>query len=574
MPAQPAVHGHRFMVSAGHDQAALAAYEILEAGGNAVDAGVAAVLTLGVVLSEQVSIAGVAPMIIHLAERDQTVTLAGVGHWSRALDAEAYMRRHRGRIPLGVERSVVPAAPETCLQALERFGTMSYRDVARRAMSLAREGFAVHATMHRYLSDYRGDMEHFPDNASIWMPQGRPPLEGERLVLPDLAATLAWLCDEERAHAGAGRAAGLAAVRRAFYHGDLAATVLDFYRQHGGWLTAGDLADFRTPLVAPSRRSFRLAGDEELEVMTCGPWCQGPMLLWALSILEHLDLESMTAGSADYLHTVAEALKLAFADREAYLGDPDFVDVPDEVLSSAAYGRTQAARIDAHQASPGMPAPGVVPGHAPYTGSGAAPRAPERVAADTSVVAIVDGDGNAFCSNPSDPSWDVPVVPGTGLVISSRGSQSWAVPGHPSVLAPGKRPRLTPNPSIARVRGKWLMPFGSPGGDAQVPGNLQFLLNHVLFGMPLQEAVEAPRLMTRSHPDSFAPHASDPGSLKLEAPAGDAVLDELAARGHRVERLEAFSFKTAGVCAVRREQRSGQLSAAADPRRPSRAMGW
>jgi gamma-glutamyltranspeptidase/glutathione hydrolase len=297
------------------------------------------------------------------------------------------------------------------------------------------------------------------------------------------------------------------------------------------------------------------------------------MLLWTLATLEHVDLGAMTPGSADYLHTVTEALKLAFADREAYLGDPDFVDGPDALLSSADYGRAQAARIDPRAATPGMPAPGEVAGCAPWTG--AAPRAaqPEGVSADTSVVAVIDGDGNAFCCNPSDPSWDVPVVPGTGLVVSSRGSQSWAVPGHPSVLAPGKRPRLTPNPSIARVRGKWIMPFGSPGGDAQVPGNLQFLLNNVVFGMGLQGAVEAPRVMTRSHPDSFAPHAADPGRLHVESPIGDGVLDDLTARGHRTERAPIFSFRTAGVCAVRRDEGSGTLSAAADPRRPSRAMG-
>jgi gamma-glutamyltranspeptidase/glutathione hydrolase len=573
MSAQPAIHGHRFMVSAGHDQAALAAYEILEAGGNAVDAGVAAVLTLGVVLSEQVNTAGVAPMIIHLAERDETVTLAGVGHWPRALDVEAFVRRHGNIIPLGVERSVVPAAPETCVQALERFGSMSFADVSRHATALAREGFAAHATMCRYLTDYQSDMAHFPGNMAIWMPGGRPPREGERMVLSDLAATFTHLADEERAHAGAGRAPGLAAVRRAFYAGDLTRTILDFYRQHDGWLRAEDFSDFSVPLLPPSRRSFRL-GDDEVEIMTCGAWCQGPMMLWTLAILESLDLGAMEPGSADYLHTVAEALKLAFADREGYLGDPDFVDVPEEVLASAEYGRAQAARIDPRRAAAGMPAPGRIPGQVPYLSPAVVTAPDERISADTSVVAVIDAQGNAFCSNPSDPSWDVPVVPGTGLVVSSRGSQSWAVPGHPSVLAPGKRPRLTPNPSIARVRGKWIMPFGSPGGDAQVPGNLQFLLNHVLFGMDLQSAVEAPRIMTRSHPNSFAPHASDPGALVVEAPIPDAVMDELAGRGHRVSRAETFSYKTAGVCAVRQDLHGGELSAAADPRRPSRAMGW
>ena len=221
-----------------------------------------------------------------------------------------------------------------------------------------------------------------------------------------------------------------------------------------------------------------------------------------------------------------------------------------------------------------MPAPGKIAGYQPFINTNTMVRETERLSADTSVVTVIDADGNAFCSNPSDPSWDVPVVPGTGLVVSSRGSQSWAIAGHPSILAPGKRPRLTPNPSIARVRGKWTMPFGSPGGDAQVPGNLQFLLNHVLFGMQLQDAVESPRIVTRSHPNTFAPHASDPGCLVVESPIADSVFDQLSDRGHKTLRAETFSFKTAGVCAVRRDEVSGELSAAADPRRPSRAMGW
>jgi gamma-glutamyltranspeptidase/glutathione hydrolase len=393
------------------------------------------------------------------------------------------------------------------------------------------------------------------------------------MVLADLARTLEHLCDEERAHARAGREAGLRAVREAFYAGDIASAIARFYAERGGWLAREDLESFRCQLAPPASRVFRLGG-EEVEVLTCGPWCQGPMLLQVLAIAEHLDLAAMGTDSADYLHAVAEALKLAFADREAYFGDPDFVAVPVDTLTSAAYGRERARRIDLRRAAPGMPPPGAVQGHSPYLGDTAHATAPAAASADTSVVAVIDASGNAFCSNPSDPSWDVPVVPGTGLAVSSRGSQSWAVRGHPSVLAPGKRPRLTPNPNIARVRGKWIMPFGSPGGDSQVPGNLQFLLAHLLAGMQLQSAVEAPRIMTHSHPNSFAPHASSPGLLDVEAPIPDSVREELARRGHRSEAAPQFSFKTAGVCAAKKDLTTGELSAAADPRRPSRAMGF
>jgi len=197
-----------------------------------------------------------------------------------------------------------------------------------------------------------------------------------------------------------------------------------------------------------------------------------------------------------------------------------------------------------------------------------------RLPADTSIVAVIDGHGNAFCSTPSDTSWDTPIVPGTGLAVSSRGAQSWAVRGHPSSLAPGKRPRLTPNPCFAHAPGRWIMPFGTPGGDAQVQANLQFLLNHLAFSMPVQDAIEAPRLMTHSHPNSFAPHDAEPGRVTVEGRIGEDVSERLSGRGHRVDRLDDWTHWVAGMCAVKKDIVSGELEAGADPRRWSRALGW
>ena len=187
---------------------------------------------------------------------------------------------------------------------------------------------------------------------------------------------------------------------------------------------------------------------------------------------------------------------------------------------------------------------------------------------------MVDEQGNAFSSNPSDVTWESPVVPGTGLCPSARGSQSWAVPGHASSLGPGKRPRLTPNPAMAIRKGKLVMPFGTPGGDNQTQANLQVLLNMELFGMAPQDAVEAPRFMTHSQPDSFSPHRAYPGKLTAESRIDEAVTGDLKARGHDVERIPEFTWKTAGVCVVRKDEETGLLESGADPRRPSRAMGW
>ena len=572
MSVVPLARGHRHVVSTGHELATLAAFEALENGGNAIDAGVAAILTLGVVYSDQVSVAGVAPMIVRLAETGEVVTIAGVGGWPRALDPDAFIERHGGAIPLGVRRTVVPAAPDACIQALERWGTMTFRDVAARAVRYAAEGFPRHQVMLDYVQRHADEFRHWPENVAIWMPGGAVPAPGERLVQADLGRTLQFLCDEERA-AGDDRMAGLAAVRRAFYRGDIASQILAHQREHDGLLAADDLESFRCQIVPSVSRRFRFNG-EEVEVHTCGAWCQGPFLLEALSIAEAAGVGTLEHGSDAYLHAVAETLKLAFADREGYLGDPDFVDVPVDTLTGPSYAAERSKAIDPRKASPGMPPPGRISGHAPYVAPVAACGAPIGPSPDTSIVCVIDREGNGLCSTPSDTSWDTPVVPGTGLAVSSRGDQSRAVRGHPSCLAPGKRPRLTPNPCFALSPGRWIMPFGTPGGDTQIQANLQTLLNHLVFGMDPQDAVEAPRLVTHSHPDSFAPHAAHPGLVTLEGRIDEATGGRLAARGHRIERLDDWSHWTGGVCAVRKDLETGAIEGAADPRRMSRALGW
>ena len=572
MSVVPVARGHHHVVSAGHELAALAAFEALENGGNAIDAGVAAILTLGVVYSDQVSFAGVAPMIVRLAETGEVVTIAGVGGWPRALDAEAFIERHGGAIPLGVRRTVVPAAPDACLQALERWGTMTFRDVAARAVRYASEGFPRHPVMLDYARSHADDFRLWPENVAIWMPGGAVPAPGTRMVQADLGRTLKFLCDEERA-AGGDRMAGLAAVRHAFYRGDIARQVLAHQKENDGLLAAADLESFRCQIVPSISRRFRFNG-EAVEVHTCGAWCQGPFLLEALSVAEAAGIGEREHGTHAYLHTVAETLKLTFADREGYLGDPDFVDVPLDTLLGDAYAAERSKAIDPRKAAPGMPPPGSIPGHEAYVPPIATCEAPLKPPPDTSIVCVIDADGNGLCSTPSDTSWDTPVVPGTGLAVSSRGAQSWAVRGHPSCLAPGKRPRLTPNPCLAVSPGRWIMPFGTPGGDTQIQANLQTLLGHLVFGLGLQDAVEAPRLVTHSHPDSFAPHAARAGLVTLEGRIEEATSDALAARGHRIERLDDWSHWTGGVCAVRKDLETGEIEGAADPRRMSRALGW
>ncbi len=570
MRMQPMVIGHHYMAAAGQYLATEAAHAILRAGGNAIDAGVAGGIALGVVHSDQVQFSGVAPMLIYLADRDETVSIAGLGWWPKALNIETFIRDHNGTIPVGLQRTVVPAAPDAWILALQRYGTMSFGEVAASAIRYARDGFPVHSVMATFLADKAEDYRRWPQNVAIFQRDGAPLKEGDRLVQADLGRTIQYMVDQEKAAAGKGREAGLAAARDAFYRGDIARTIARYHRENGGLLTEEDLAEYRSEIEQPLRYSFK-----GTEVMSCGPWCQGPVLLQMLSMLDEVDLKSLGHNSKAYIHLLAEVMDLCFADRERYYGDPRFVDVPMETLLSRPYAQERLKTIRNDRAFGEMPPPGHVSGHvAGHVRQPSVAVGEPGLPGDTSYVCVVDSKGNAFSATPSDVSWESPVIPGLGLCPSSRGSQSWGDPGHTSVAAPGKRPRLTPNPAMAMRKGEFLMPFGSPGGDLQPQGMLQVLLNHVVFAMDIQQSVEAPRFITRNFPDSFEPHTYYPGRVDIEESIGRATGEALAAMGHQVNWLPDLSLKTAGICAISADLKAGKLYGAADPRRTGRAMGW
>ncbi len=570
MRMQPMVIGHHYMAAAGQYLATEAAHAILRAGGNAIDAGVAGGIALGVVHSDQVQFSGVAPMLIYLADRDETVSIAGLGWWPKALNIETFIRAHNGTIPVGLQRTVVPAAPDAWILALQRYGTMSFGEVAASAIRYARDGFPVHSVMATFLQDKVEDYRRWPQNVAIFHRDGEPLREGDRLVQTDLGRTIQYMADQEKAASGKGRVAGLAAARDAFYRGDIAQTIAKYHRENGGLLTAEDLAEYRSEIEQPLHYSFK-----GTDVMSCGPWCQGPVLLQMLSMLNEVDLKALGHNSREYIHLLAEVMNLCFADRERYYGDPRFVDVPMETLLSRDYAQDRLKTIRNDRAFGEMPPAGSIAGHvAGHVRKPSVAVGEPGLPGDTSYVCVVDSQGNAFSATPSDVSWESPVIPGLGLCPSSRGSQSWGDPGHTSVAAPGKRPRLTPNPAMAMRRGEFLMPFGSPGGDLQPQGMLQVLLNHVVFGMDIQQSVEAPRFITRNFPDSFEPHTYYPGRVDIEQGIGRPTGEALAAMGHQVNWLPDLSLKTAGVCAISADLKGGKLHGAADPRRTGRAMGW
>jgi len=561
MSHRPTVYGTRHAVSAGHYLAAAAAFSVLEAAGNAVDAGCAAGIALGVLQPDLVNVAGVAPIMIRLAN-GHVESIAGLGWWPRKFPADLFMREHGGKIPDGVLRTVVPAAPDAWITALERHGTMRFADVASYAIRYAGEGFAVYPLLATSIAAHEHEYRRWQSNTAIFLPGNRVPKSGEKFVQSDLARTLQYMADQDRA-AGPDRKAGLRAAHDAFYRGDIARQIVRFQQQEGGYLSMDDLAEYRSRIEPVVRRPWR-----GHEVITCGPWCQGPALHEALALLERVGIAGLAHNTAIYLHRIAECVNLAMADREYHFGDPAFVDVPIDYLLDPATIARRAAAVRDDRAFGEMPAPLDLSNRSHEASAADLP----RVEADTSYCCVVDAWGNAFSATPSDGSGNVPVVPGLGITPSGRGSQSRPDPRHPAGVAPGKRPRLTPNPAMVVTETGGVMPFGTPGGDVQTQAMLQVLLNVFQHGMELQDAIEAPRVASYSFPSSFAPFEYFPGRLAVEGRIDPAVRDDLAARGHDVKAWPAWTWLAGSVEAVLRDPVSGLIASGADPRRPAYAI--
>ncbi|MGZ9006109.1 MAG: gamma-glutamyltransferase family protein, partial [Burkholderiales bacterium] len=483
-----------------------------------------------------------------------------------------FMKKHGGKIPPGVERCVVPAAPDAWLTALENFGTMSFGDVAAAAIRFASEGFPMHPLMSHFITENLESYQRWPSSRKVFLPKGRPPQPGEVFVQADLGRTLKFMADEERKAARRkGRKAGLKAAREAFYKGDIAREVTRFIEREGGLMRFEDFASYRVSFEPTVRTRF-----QGIELHACGPWSQGPVLPMTLNILKHYDLKAMGHNSSEYIHVVTEALKLAFSDRHRHFGDPKFVKVPLSGLMSDKYAAWRRTLISPEKAWSGMPPAGdprtlqelknewmptPEPDEAPGPG-------------DTSYFCVVDRDGNAISCTPSDGSNNTPIIPGVGILCSGRGTQSWADPTHPSSVAPGKRPRLTPSPAMAFKRGKVFMPFGTPGGDVQPQAMLQVFLNVNVFGMDPQSAIDAPRFANYSYPGSFEPHPYFPGRLYVESRVEASAREALGNLGHTVYAWPEATWLAGAVCAIVADHKNGVLHGGADERRPSYVLGW
>lgn len=571
---RPTVVGRRHALSTGHYLATFAGLRVLDRGGNAIDAGVTSSIALAVLQPDMACFASVSPTLIYLKKEERVISLAGLGYWPAATDISRLISEGDGKsVPEGLLRTVMPAAPATYIEALRRYGTISFEEAATPAMELARYGFAVYPFLSNNIDFLAESYKRWPDNARIFLPDGRAPRVGELFFQEDLARTLSGMIQAERDARG-DRDKKLRAVHDFFYRGPIADAIADYHARHGGFVTKNDLAGFEVPVEDSISVNYR-----GYKVHSCDVWCQGIAMLETLKILEGFDLKGMGHNSPDYVHTVAEALNLSFSDREAYVGDPRFVHVPTSELLSDDYAKKQRSRLDPRSAFGKMPEPGDPEGkqvneNDRRESAYAVARGKVGFNPDTIYGCAIDGEGNAYSCTLSDMSYDTPVIPGTGLVISSRGTQSRLTPGHPAEVKPGKRPRLTPNPALAFRDGNLFMAFGTPGGDVQSQAMLQVFLNVADFGMPLQQAVEAPRLSSWNFPNSFAPHAYFPGRLNLEANMPQGVIEDMQRRGHDVEIWPRYSASSAGVCALKVDPETGLRHAAADPRREGYAAAW
>jgi gamma-glutamyltranspeptidase / glutathione hydrolase len=575
---RPVVSGTQGVVTAGHPLVAMAGMRMLIAGGNAFDAAAAAGFAAAVVEpTASYTLCGECVAMVYDARRGETLALSGQGT-APALASIAFFRdRGLDRIPTGPGPNAhlsftVPGAVDAFLTLLEAHGTRTVSEILAPAREYAERGFPMYEYMHRMLAipESRRQFDLYPPGGhDVFYPGGQAPPPGALFTQPALGATLRRLTDADTQARGH-RGAGIAAARARFYHGDLADMIGGFSARLGGLLRASDLAGYRARLEAPLRVSF--AGRE---VIGQSVWTQGPVLLQALGMLSTMDLHELGHNTPAYIHVVAEALKLAFADRERYYGDPEHAAVPIAGLLAPAYARERAKLIRMDRAAREAPAAGDLwpdgAGRARAAGESRA-GATAPIPDGTTHIAAIDRDGNMVALTPSGGVFRKSAfAPELGCTLSTRSEMFVLEEGHPNALAPGKRPRTTLVSYLIADNGVPTTTVGCPGGDDQAQADLQIVLNLLVFGMNPQQAVEAPRFSTQTLVNSFYPRAYKPGVLNVEPGIPPATRAELAALGHTVTEIGACGI---GAVVTRRDPATGVLSAGADPRRPTYAVAW
>jgi gamma-glutamyltranspeptidase/glutathione hydrolase len=596
---RPELIGTFGMVASTHWLASAAGMAVLEHGGNAFDAAVAAGLVLQVTEPHLNGLGGEVPVIAHHAGRGETFVLCGQGTAPAAATPEAFAGLGLELVPgSGLLAACVPGAFGAWMLLLRKYGTFRLRDVMEYAIGYASRGYPlIPAISWGIASVAELFRDHWPSSAEVYLPGGQVPAPGSLFANPALAATYQRILDEAET-ASADRDEQIEAARRVYYEGFVAETIAAYVASadvmdvtgepHRGLLAYSDLAGWHPRLEEPL--TYDAGG---LTVCKTRPWGQGLVFLQQLALLDGFDLNAMGPGRVDFIHTVTECAKLAFADREAWYGDPDFTDVPVKALLSAGYADARRQLAGAEASADLVPgAPDGRPPRLPefVTAAGPAPSAqasssdpmnlptrpldpatgeptartggPDR-AGDTCHVDVADRFGNMVSATPSG-GWlqSSPVIPGLGFGLGTRAQMFTLTPGLPDTLAPGKRPRTTLSPSLALRDREPYLAFGTPGGDQQDQWSLLFFLNHLHFGMNLQQAIDFPSFHSAHMPSSFYPRQAQPRVLDVESRVDPAVIEDLRRRGHLVSVRPPWSLGR--VSAVAR--RNGTLYAAANPR--------
>src|SRR5205809_1070812 len=571
---RPIVRGQHFAVAAMKAEATRAAERILEKGGNAFDAIVAGQAVLGIVDAAMNGIGADATLLVYDAKEKKVYSINAEGTAPRLARIEWYREHNGGKLP--VNDSLLSGTVPGCIDAwyilLDRWGTMNFAQVLSEAIDLAENGFPVGDSLARALATSQ-KLHKYPTSMKVYLPNGQAPQAGEIFRNPDLARTLKRLVEAEAQNKNKGRHQALKAARDRFYKGDIAREMARFSEDNGGLFRYEDFANYTAKIEEPVSIDYH-----GYQIYKNASASQGPAELFALRILEGYDLKAMRHNSADYIHTSVEAMKLAMADREKYLGDTDFIKIPFEGLLSKEYAADRRAMIDKSSASlafrPGTaekfasdktpldrPVKVTVAGEADHEG-------------DTSYIAVVDGARNMISFTPSlHSAFGTGVVMGNlGFIFNCRGDYYTLNPGEANALAPGKRPRSTLQGTLVMKDGQPYMVMGTPGADNQVLLTMQTLLNIIDFGMNVQQAIESPKWLTRAFPASPFPHTMYPGDLSVEARVSEDVRKQLQARGHKLRVTGAWSDGSLAAIVV--DLKSGVLNAGTDPRTEAYAWAW
>jgi gamma-glutamyltranspeptidase / glutathione hydrolase len=571
---RPVIRGRHAAVASMKAEATEAARRILEARGNAFDAAVGGQAALAVTDFSLNGLGSDAVILVYNARDKKVYSVNAEPRAPKLATIEWYEKNNGGKIPEsdGLLSGGLPCVVDAWYTLLDRWGTMTFAQVLQPAIDLAENGFPLSERGASYIAGSKKILK-YPTTVKIYLPNGRPPKAGEILKNPDLARTLKKLVEAEKENQSKGRHEALKAARDRFYKGDIARDLAAFSEANGGLFRYEDFADYTAEVETPVSINYR-----GYQIYKNPSASQGPAELIALNLLEGFDLKAMGHNSPDFLHTSVEAIKLAMADREKYLGDMDFIKIPYDGLLSKDYARARRKLIDPEHASldlrPGSPeqfaansevlrrpAHEVLSGNAGHDG-------------DTSYIAVVDKDHNMVSFEPSLHSlFGTGVVMGdTGIIFNCRGDYYSLVLGEANALEPGKRPRSTLQSTLIMKDGLPYAILGSPGGDDQVMRTMQTLINMVDFGMNIQQAIEAPRWSSRSFPASPFPHTMYPGDISVESRIPEATREALIARGHKLHVDPAWSLGSNGGIVI--DASTGVFSAGADPRVDAYAWAW